>query len=245
MFKVGLWGGLAAALLLAAALAHPSASARAETAVDLELVLAIDGSASVDEHEYRLQMQGIARAIRDAEVVEIIRSGKRGRIAIAFMIWADATVQKDFSPWSLIGGQASADAFAGLVAGFPRRVRGGTGIGAGIAEAIRMFDRNGFRGDRRVVDVSGDGSETPPREITLLIGDARAMAMARGVTVNGLAIQNEERELATWYLKNVITGPNAFVMAVTGYEDFAVAIKRKLIREIENLPKLSMMRPAS
>jgi hypothetical protein len=122
----------------------------------------------------------------------------------------------------------------------PRAALGGTGIGAGLAAAIRKLDRNGITAPRQVVDVSGDGRETPAREVVVLIPMANAMAWARGVTVNGLAILNDDPALATWYRDNVIAGRGAFVMTATDYDDFAQAILEKLLREIEHQERLSL-----
>ena len=237
----------AAAIAASAALlslAEPGAGgshARAQTPVDLELVLAVDASASVDPFEYRLQMGGIAAAIRDEEVLEAIASGPLGRIGIAVTVWADATLRKQHGEWFVVEDAASAEAFAGFVERFYRRISGGTGLGSGIAEAIRLMEGNGLEGVRKVVDVSGDGVETPPRENVLLLPHARSMALARGVTVNGLAILTDVPDLADYYREEVLAGPGAFVMAAGTYEGFAEAFRRKLIREIEYRPPLSRL----
>lgn len=212
------------------------------TAVDLELVLAIDASSSIDHGEFRLQMDGIASAFRDPRVLQAIRRGDRGRIAVAIVLWADATVPKWETGWSLIETEADAAAFADLAAGLPRGVVGGTGIGDGIAVAMRKFDRNGIDGARQVVDVSGDGRETPPREIVVTMPTARSMALSRRVTINGLAILNEDAELERWYRNNVIVGRNSFVIAIDDFDDFSEAMTRKLIREIDDRPQLSLRR---
>ncbi len=213
--------------------------ARADTFVDLELVLAVDASGSVSAAEYDLQLSGIAAAIRDDSVLEAIAGGAIGRVAVAMIVWAEAGIVSDETAWFEIATAEDADRFAALVVGFPRRVSGGTGIGAGLTQAMRMFDRNGFAGTRQVVDVSGDGRETPPRDYVALIHHARAMALSRGITINGLAILNEDPELDDWYRSAVITGPGAFVMTARDYRDFAEAMRRKLLREIEDLPNVA------
>lgn len=214
--------------------------ARAEQIVDLELVLAIDASSSVDDGEWALQMQGYARAFRDPHVQAAIASGPTKSIAVAILVWADATVPRWRSNWFYLGGAADAERLAAHMETLPRMAEGGTGIGAGLAAAIRMFDRNGFDAPRRTVDVSGDGRETPPRETVVLIPQANAMAWARGVTVNGLAIVNEDLALEAWYRDNVIAGRGSFVITAANYDDFAEAILMKLIREIEWQDRLSM-----
>ena len=215
----------------------------AEEIVDLELVLAIDASSSVDPSEWRLQMEGYAAAFRDSRVQAAIRSGRSKQIAVSVLIWADATVPKSETGWFLLATPGDAENFAALMAGLPRGTEGGTGIGAGIAAAIRKLDRNEFVAPRQVVDVSGDGRETPAREVVVLMPQARAMAQARGVTVNGLAVLNEDPGLAVWYQNNVIAGPGAFVIPASDYADFAEAIVLKLIREIEHQERLSQELP--
>lgn len=218
-------------------------NAAAEMVVDLELVLAVDASASVDETEFSLQMNGIAAAFRSREVQEAIASGPAGRIAVTLAVWAEAERPADLTPFHLVYDVASARYFAREVENWPRRVNGGTGIGAGLAHAMRHFDQNGYAGRRRVLDVSGDGRETPPRDYVVLIDTARGMALGRGITINGLAIENEDRGLAQWYRDNVAVGPRSFVMSVARYKDFAAAMRRKLVREIEDRPPLAAIAP--
>jgi hypothetical protein len=225
------------ALLISVGLAAPAA---AEELVDLELVLAVDASSSVDEAEWALQMQGYASAFRDARVQAAVASGPSGRIAVAVLVWADATVPKWNGDWFVLAGPADAEAFASYMAALGRGAEGGTGIGAGVAAAIRRFERNALAAPRQVVDVSGDGRETPPREVVVTMPMARAMADARGVTVNGLAILNEDAGLADWYRNNVIAGPGSFVISAADFADFADAITRKLLREIEHKARLTL-----
>jgi hypothetical protein len=218
------------------------APANADTVVDVELVLAVDGSASVDPAEFRLQLDGIAAAFRDAAVHRAIAAGKEQRIGVSLLTWADATRPKDASPWYVIDSPAAAEAFAQLVESFPRRVVGGTGIGAGLSTAVRMLGVNDLTGHRRVVDVSGDGIETPPREIVMVLPDARAMALANDVVVNGLAILSDVPDLDDWYRRNLQIGGGSFVMAAKQFSDFATAFRRKLLREIDATPKISWVR---
>ncbi len=220
------------------------AAARAETEVDLELVLAVDGSGSVDGREFALQMAGIAAAFRDPEVVAAIASGPRGRIAVTLAVWAEANRPKDSLPWEVIADAASAARFADLVETHPRRIpAGGTGIGKAIWYSIGLIERNGIEAPRRVIDLSGDGRETAFREWSVPVRQARNIASARAVTINGLPILNEEPELEDYYRKNVITGAGAFTEVAQSYEDFAQAMRRKLIREIEYRPEVSRLAP--
>lgn len=219
----------------------PVRVAAQEILVDLELVLAVDASSSIDAGEFRLQLDGIALAFRDRRVLSAILSGRTGQIAVAMVVWADASLPIDESDWFIIASAADAERFSNFVYGTRRRNMGGTGIGAGIAWAIRKFDRNGIAADRQVVDVSGDGKETPPREIVVTMPTARSMALSRGVTINGLAILNDDATLASWYANNVIAGPGSFVISVAGFESFAEAMTRKLIREIEHRPRIGAL----
>lgn len=227
------------ALIAALACATP-AHAQAER-VDLELVLAIDASYSIDNREFRLQMQGIAAAFRAAEIQEAIASGPIGAIAVSLVIWAEPTVPQDVGPWMRLAGPADAEAFARLVETYPRRVSGGTGIGKGIATAARHIAGNSFEGTRKVIDVSGDGTETPAREWVVRLPQARAMADRLGITVNGLAILNEEPRLDRWYRQHVVTGFGAFVMRAATLDHFADAMRRKLAREIEHEPNVARL----
>lgn len=215
------------------------ASAQAKIAADLELVLAVDASGSVDDAEFSLQMQGIARAFRHADVQRAIASGPAGQVAVALVVWADHQVPKDSSGWHVLRQPSDAEAFARVVAGFPRRQNGATGIGEGIAAAIRAIETNAIDGRRKVVDVSGDGQETPARDYVVLLPQARVMAMSRGVTINGLAIINEDPTLLEYYENRVRTGPDSFIMGTTDYAGFAEAIRRKLVREIDWRPNVS------
>lgn len=212
--------------------------ARAE-AVDLELVLAVDASGSVDEDEYRLQLNGIAAGFRDQAVRGAITSGPAGRIAVNLLTWAEPQEPKTETGWFVLAGDDDAEAFARLVQSLPRSQNGATGLGEGIAAAVRAITRNDLDGKRRVIDVSGDGEETPAREYVLRLPEARNMADAHGVIVNGLAIQNEAPALHGYYRDKMRTGPGSFVIAVRNYDDFAEAMRRKLLREIEYRPTIS------
>jgi hypothetical protein len=148
------------------------------------------------------------------------------------------------SEWFVVADAAGSEVLASFMAALPRVPMGGTGIGAGLAAAIRKLDRNGMTAPRQVVDVSGDGRETPPRETVVLIPMANAMARARGVMVNGLAIVNEDPGLAAWYRYNVINGAGSFVVTANNYEDFSDAIRRKLLREIVHQERMSWHIPS-
>ncbi len=206
---------------------------RAQTTVDVELVIAVDSSASIDDREFALQMAGIARAFRDPEVIAAITSGPHTRVAVAAIFWAESGYPSDITPWYVLADAASAERFAGLMERWPRRIAGGTGIGTALLNSVKQLDYNAFEGKRRIIDISGDGRETTMREFFITSPQARAMAISRGITVNGLAILNDEPDLDLYYRDQVTGGPDSFVLVAREIEDFAEAMRRKLIREFQ------------
>jgi hypothetical protein len=222
-------------LVLGLALVSPALCAKAAgRGYDLLLVLAVDSSGSVDPVEYRLQLDGLAAAFRDAQVRSAITAGPNGRIAVNLLLWADARFERFTSGWVAIDGAASAERFAHTIETFDKRVGGGTGIGAAIAQGIALLETSGLDAPRRVIDVSGDGIEAyegprPP----IMLPEARELLGATGVIVNGLAIESDFPRLASYYRTEVAHGPGSFVVSARTFEDFAVAMRDKLIREIE------------
>jgi hypothetical protein len=178
-----------------------------ETVVDLELVLAVDASGSVNDDEYALQLSGIAAGFRDPDVRKAIRSGPAKAIAVNLLIWAEPQIPKDMTGWSIIASAADAESFAALVETFPRRQTGATAIGEGVVGALRSLEANDIEAPREVIDVSGDRRESVAREFTVLFDQARVMAVLRGVVINGLAIENEVSDLAEYYRRNIQVGP--------------------------------------
>ena len=221
--------------VLALALASPSRSARAEIPVDLQLVLAIDASSSVDYDEFNLMANGLAHAFRDERVKQAIASGALGAIAVSVVQWASAgtSAQHVSVPWQLIDGAVAAESLADNLQMMPRDVDGGgTSIGNAIHYSLRQFPAGPYRGLRQVIDVSGDGIDNGVDPAHA----ARDDAVAQGVTVNGLAILNEEKNLDRHYQDHVIGGPGAFVIEAADYADFSRAILQKLLREISDVP---------
>lgn len=231
--------GKIAALLLLLGQIVLSTAASAED-VDLELVLAVDGSGSVNEQEFGLQLGGIAAAFRSPRIQRAISLGPLRKIAVALMVWSDAAFPKVRTKWYVIDSPASAETFAQIVDAFyPRTGRnkgqggGGTGIGSGVAFALNMIKGNKINGTRQVIDVSGDGIETEPwYNKAVVMPQAKLMAAALEVTINGLAILADFPRLDEYYRDNVITGNGAFVMQAADFVDFEEAIKEKLYREI-------------
>ncbi len=230
--------GLACALLIVLAL--PS-TARAER-VQLELVLAIDVSLSVDASEYKLQIQGLADAFRHEAVAAAIRAAGDHGIAVTLLQWSDNNQQRIGVDWTKITNRSEAGRFAELIETTPRLFPGdGTAITRALESAVAVFARNSYVGDRKVIDLSGDGVDNRgPTPRTW-----RDIAVRAGITVNGLAILNEEDNLDLYYLENVIGGAGAFVVVAKDYHDFAQAILRKLIREISAAPVAEGLMPPS
>ena len=213
--------------------------------VDLELVLAVDVSGSVSEDRFDLQKQGYAAAFANPGVLEAIRSGTHRAIAVTMTQWTGPALQLQTVDWARIDDAASAARFSAAIEAAPRALfSGGTSISGAMDHAVGLFARSGFRGERRVIDVSGDGSNNRGRPAQ----DARDDALAAGIVVNGLPILTLEPSLDDYYRANVIGGPGAFVVAIDRYEDFAAAILRKLILEIAGIrvePRYRIARQAS
>jgi hypothetical protein len=210
---------------------------RAETFVDLELVIAVDVSRSVDEGEAHLQRQGYVTAFRDPEVHNAIRSGMLRRIAVSYVEWAGASHRKIISDWFVITDAESAEKFAQMLGQDVRSSATRTSISGAIDFGLAWFDGNGFEGTRRVIDISGDG----PNNGGTLVTTARDKAIAAGVIVNGLPILDDGGgfytsynipDLDLYYRDCVIGGPGSFIEVAANFKDFARAIRRKLILEI-------------
>ncbi len=219
----------AAALCLIAG--HHAAAAGEPVA--LELVLAVDASSSVDEREFELQRLGIAGALIDPAVIRAIESLAPGGVAITLVQWSGAGVHQQAVGWTRLGDALGAARLATRIAEMPRAVTGGaTAIGDALVFALDLLEGNGFDGARRIIDISGDGSTNEGEHPAFV----RKRVIDAGVTVNGLAILNDEPRLDFYYRSGVMGGPNAFVMTADDYADFARAIRLKLITEISDSP---------
>ena len=221
-----------ACLLFAAVLVLGAAAVRAET-VDTALVLALDVSLSVDEQEYELQRDGIAAAFEDPAVITAVAGGKNHSIDVLVLEWSDPEIQVVTVEWTRVSDAASANAFARKVRSTKRSSHGLTAIGNGLMAASAAFERLPDEAARRVVDVSGDGMAN----IGVPSTEARDALLAKGVTINGLVMLNEEPWVDGYYGENVIGGPGAFLMQVADYREFAAAIREKLLSEIVALPR--------
>ena len=209
--------------------------------VDLLLVLAADVSGSMDESKFDRQRSGYAAAFSNARVIEAIRGGPGGRIAVAFIEWSGTLQQKIVIDWTVISNDETAHQFGDHILEAPRAfARNSTSISAGIDFAMTQLDRAPYETRRRVIDVSGDGDNNSGRDVTA----ARDEAIAKGTTINGLVILTEPPTpwnllhtnplggLANYYRNNVIGGPGAFVMAAENSNSFGDVIVKKLIAEI-------------
>jgi len=214
------------------AVAQP-AHAQLEGRIDLALILAVDTSTSVDNGEYRLQMLGLANAFRHESVRYAMRTGAPLGMAVTLMQWSGRDERMQVVPWTLLQTDADIEALASRIADAPRLIKGGrTALGEAVLGSIDLFDALPWQPRRRVIDVSGDGGNNDG----ILPRNAREQARAAQVTVNGVAILNEEPRLDIYYTSDLIVGPGSFLVTATDYVDFARAIRLKLVREIIGNP---------
>ena len=218
--------------LLMSLTAGAGLAAASSDEVDVELVLAVDVSGSMDIEEAEVQRAGYVEALRHPDFINAVREGLTGRIAITYFEWAGTIRDSSHIPWQIISGPEEAGAFAALLEARPIATRRGTSISGAIAYGARLFEENAYRGMRRVIDVSGDG----PNNFGAPVTPARDAAAALGIVINGLAIMIRPSaaygSLDGYYANCVIGGPGAFVLSVQEPEDFTIAIRRKLILEV-------------
>ena len=217
------------AIVWLALIAPAAAQTQALPTTDILLVLAVDASGSVNQTRFELQRRGYADAFRSQQVLNAIRGGSTGSIAVTMVQWTGPMMQIQVVPWSMVGDGESAAAFASAIERAPRQLfGGGTSISGAIDHAATLFPRSPFRAPRRVIDVSGDGSNNRGRPVTF----ARDEAVAAGIGINGLPILALEPDLDRYYFNNVIGGPGAFMVVAKDFETFGEAILKKLITEI-------------
>lgn len=204
--------------------------------VDVELILAVDVSYSMDMDELAVQREGYAQALQSKEFLQALKVGPNGRIAVTYFEWAASSDQKIIIPWRLIDGPESADAVAGEILKTPIRRASRTSISGAIGFAMPLFDENPYHGIRRVIDISGDGPNNNGGPVTV----ARDAALEKGIIINGLPIMVKEPSYSTMDIDNldyyyedcVIGGPGSFVIAIKDRDKFKEAIRTKLLMEV-------------
>lgn len=212
--------------------------------VDVELVLAVDISRSMDAEEFALQRAGYVAALRDPDFIRAVSAGQYGRIALTYFEWAGTVREETQMPWQIIDSAETANAFATLLENSPVRSFRGTSISGALIHGAGLFDGNAFEGYRKVIDISGDG----PNNVGLPVIAARDAAVMNGITVNGLPIlirpSYTVRELDRYYAECVTGGPGSFVLPIKDASEFATAIRRKLILEVSGAPVKERVIPA-
>jgi hypothetical protein len=243
----GLRIGLALGAVVLVAFAAPDAgrtgAAGAPVAVDAAIVLAADVSRSIDDDEFALQRRGYADAIRSQQLIDAVSTGPHGAIALAYVEWAGDGEDKVVVDWAVIRNETDAQAFATALTAAPRSYVGRTAIGTAVDFSFAMFAESAFSTHRRVIDVSGDGTNNQGRTVT----EARDAAVGAGAVINGLAIYNKKAAamggylalhtnppggIAQYYRDNVIGGSGAFVVPIDDFKTFGEAMMRKLVNEI-------------
>jgi hypothetical protein len=232
----------------AAPAARPGADS-ASIPVDVELVLAVDISYSMDPDEQALQREGYVQALSSRDFLRALKEGMHGKIAVTYFEWAGFTEQKVIVPWRLIDGPESADAVAAEIANAPYRRAARTSISGALLFALPLFELSGYRGARRVIDVSGDGTNNNGQLVTL----ARDEVLAKGITINGLPIMLKRptpsmmdiEQLDVYFEDCVIGGPGAFVVPIREREKFIEATRTKLLLEIARYVPAAPVIPAS
>ena len=213
--------------------------------VDLELILAADVSRSIDDDEFELQREGYIAALQDPRVLSAIQGGSIGAIAITYVEWAGVGEQKVVVNWTVVRDGEGAAIVADQIRKAPRSFYGHTSISDAIDFSMQHFENAGATSERRVIDVSGDGTNNSGRAVT----SARDEAAAKGVVINGLAIINDNVNfgylahthppggLPNYYRENVVGGPGSFLLQVVNFQSFADAMVQKMVTEISALPR--------
>jgi Protein of unknown function (DUF1194) len=206
--------------------------ARAETPVAIELVLALDSSASMNREEFALQIKGLAAAFKDPAVLRAVSDLQPLGVAIAVTQWGGPGENRVVVPFTHITTPRQAKAFGFRAGRGSRNFHAATtSIATAIEESIALLETNDFTGQRLVIDISGDGIDNSGADLEA----TRNLANAVGVTVNGLAIESEQDALTDYYRNHVITGADSFVVKAEDFEDYARAIREKLLRELRPL----------
>ncbi|MBP2561573.1 hypothetical protein J2857_004363 [Neorhizobium galegae] len=237
---------LAMLMSLSATATAPMVAQQRGGEVDVELVLAVDTSRSMDYEEVRVQREGYVEALKHKEFIDAVKTGLTGRIAISYFEWAGDVVPDSIIDWTVIENEQDAINFAAKLEARPINTQRRTSISAAIAQGATMIVANSYRGMRQVIDVSGDGPNNSGNPVV----PARNKAMEAGIVINGLAIMLRPSGAAggldKYYGDCVIGGPGSFVLPVNKIEDFAVAVRRKLVLEISGLtPRTTVQKAAA
>jgi len=226
--------------LFALILSALPAAAQDKTEVDLSLAMAIDISGSIDPDEARLQREGYVQAFRDPLIIRAILSGPNGRIAVAYFEWSDSWMQKLLIDWTLLDSEAAIQTFATRLSQAPISIARRTSISGAIRYAIPLFERSPYEAQRKVLDISGDGSNNDGGLVT----ETRHEALKDRIVINGLPIMNDrpnpfgfpsETDLDRYYLHCVTGGPRSFVEVAHSFEDFPRAVRKKLLQEVADI----------
>lgn len=236
------------AAVLAAPLSTQLAQTKQTANVDVELVLAVDVSYSMDPEEQALQREGYVAALTSAEFLNALRGLGQGRVAVTYFEWAGVTDQKIVMPWRLIDGPEAADAVAAEISRAPYRRASRTSISGALAFAQPLFEGSGYRGFRRIIDVSGDGANNQGPPVTTV----RDQVLEKGITINGLPIMLKRPspgtmdidDLDVYYEDCVIGGAGSFVIPIKERDKFKDAIRTKLVLEIAGRTPAPRVRPA-
>ena len=243
--RTALLGSLAAAT---AASTVATTARAADLPVDLQLVLAVDVSRSIDEVEAELQRRGYTEALTNQRVIDAILSGENRRIAVCYTEWAGTHYQQVVIDWTVIDSPGAAHGFAEKLAEAPRQSQSWTAVGAALAHAGQRFETSGFTSRRKVIDISGDGrtNDGPPAELV------RDRLVGQGMVINGLPVMMNRTNfgrppdltLDKYYEENVIGGPGAFMIVADNFDQFGRAVRTKLVREISGRTGASGSAPA-
>jgi hypothetical protein len=237
------------AVLAAVAVLPLRAATSFDRYVDLQLVLAVDISGSMDYVEQQVQRDGYVSAFKDPEVIRAITSGPYGRIAVTYVRWAGAFIQETAVPWTIVGSKSEAEAFSAAIYKAPLYTERGTSISSALTYSLGTFAKSGVESDRRTIDISGDGSNNDG----LPVAPIREKILTSNITINGLpVILNPSGVpgspfvgLDDYYRDCVIGGPASFVVPIKKLDEFAPAIRRKLILEIAWAPPTNPAVPVS
>ena len=246
---------LAGSAWLSLAIAAPSPTARFAqnnaglTEVDVELLLAVDISFSMDPEEQELQREGYIHALTSTEFLRALKEGIHGKVAITYLEWANINERRVIVPWRLVDGPEAADAFVAEIARAPYRRASRTSVSGALEFSAQQFENSGYKGIRRVIDVSGDGANNNGPPVTIV----RDEVIAKGIVINGLPIMLKQAAasgmdidgLDIYYEDCVIGGPGAFVIPIKERDKFKEATRTKLVQEIAALPPDAKVVPAS